>query len=384
MAKRESGVGTEIKWLEDKQLFCQRFGYKDKAGRNKVKAIYGKSKGEIAEKRKAWQKELKAGLDMDTAKMTFAQWLEEWLTVCKKNTVATTSFEQYKGIVSKHFANSSIGAVKLKDLTKIGLQTFVNEKSTKMANSSLKVIRAIISNSLRLAVENDVLLKSPAIGLKIPKSKIDEREDIQPFTKDELKRILDALKNNRLHNIVYVAAFTGMRKGELLGLRWQDVDMNKKMIRVRQQAVHNPGTRKMETGRLKTANAYRNIPINEKVITVLKKQKAWQAANKLQCGEAYTDNGIVFTNEIGELLKTVGITKDFQCTVENLGIEYRSFHHLRHTFASIAISAGVNVKAISMTLGHATIAETLDTYGHLLPGDNETVTAAVADFLAGL
>lgn len=384
MAKRESGAGTEIKWLEDKQLYCQRFGYKDKTGKNKVKAIYGKSKGEIAEKRKAWQKELDAGIDMNSSKMIYAKWLEEWLTVCKKDSVAVTSYEQYKAIVEKHFTNSTIGAIKLKDLTKISLQTFINDKSKKLASSSLKVLRAIISNSLKFAVENDILMKSPAIGLKIPKSKSDERGDIRPFSKEELQIILDELKNDRLHNIVYVAAFTGMRKGELLGLRWQDIEWNKKLIRVRQQAVYNPATKQIETGNLKTNNAYRDIPINDKVINVLKKQKAWQAANKLQLGTAYTDKGIVFTDEAGLFLKTVGITKDFYRTVQKLGIEYRSFHHLRHTFASIAISAGVNIKAISMTMGHATISETLDTYGHLLPGDNETVTAAVADYLAGI
>lgn len=101
---------------------------------------------------------------------------------------------------------------------------------------------------------------------------------------------------------------------------------------------------------------------------------------------AYTPKpkALVFTEETGDILNDSNVTVAFRYAVQKAEVEHRSFHHLRHTFASIAISAGLNVKAISMTLGHATIAETLDTYGHLMPGDNQSVTAAVANFLAGL
>jgi integrase len=384
MAKRENGAGTEIKWDEAKQLYYQRLGYKEKSGKNKIKAFYGKSKGEIKEKRKEWQKQFDAGIDTELNKMTFANWLEKWLEVYKKNAVAITTFEQNKLTVKNHFTSDEIGATKLKDLTKLNLQDFINRKSEKLAATSMKLLRYVISNSLKFAVENDILLKSPATGLRIPKAKIDKREDIKPFSRNELKDVLKALEGDKLYNIVYVAAFTGMRKGELLGLRWQDVDLVKGVINVRQQAIYNPGTRNIEIGKLKTKNAYRSISIDEKVIAVLKKQKAWNAVKKLELGESYTEQGIVFVDEAGQLLNTVWITKAFYRTIKELGIEYRSFHHLRHTFASIAISKVPNIKAISMTLGHSTITETMDTYGHLLPGDNKTVTGAVAAFLAGL
>lgn len=384
MAKRENGAGTEIKWDEVKQLYYQRLGYKDKSGKSKIKAFYGKGKGEIKEKRKEWQKQFDAGIDTESNKMTFAHWLEKWLEVYKKNTVAITTFEQNKLTVKNHFTSDEIGATKLKDLTKLNLQDFINRKSEKLAATSMKLLRYVISNSLKFAVENDILLKSPAAGLRIPKAKIDKREDIKPFSRNELKDVLGSLEGDKLYNIVYVAAFTGMRKGELLGLRWQDVDLVKGVINVRQQAIYNPGTRNIEIGKLKTKNAYRSISIDEKVIAVLKKQKAWNAVKKLELGESYTEQGIVFVDEAGQLLNTVWITKAFYRTIKKLGIEYRSFHHLRHTFASIAISKVPNIKAISMTLGHSTITETMDTYGHLLPGDNKTVTGAVAAFLAGL
>ena len=384
MAKRESGIGTEIKWLEDKQLFCQRFGYKDKAGRNKVKALYGKSKGEVTEKRKAWQKELGSGVDMDSAKMTLGDWLNRWLDVYKKGTVEDTTCEMYKRYITTHIQGQPLGNIKLQDLNRTKLQAFITEKKAELSTASLKLIRAIISNSLKNAVEDNILIKNPAIGLKLPKKSNDEREDIKPFAKAELQKLLTELEGGKYYYIVYVAAFTGMRRGELLGLRWQDVDLKNKVIHVRQQAKYIETKKEMEIGRLKTDNAYRDIPINDNVVSALKKQKAWQAANKLKLGTSYIDNGLVFTDEAGAMITAYTVTNAFRYAIERAEVEYRSFHHLRHTFASIAISNVPNVKAISMILGHATISETMDTYGHLLPGDNQTVTAAVANFLAGL
>lgn len=384
MAKRESGIGTEVKWLEDKQLFYQRFGYKDKAGRNKVKAIYGKSKGEVTEKRKAWQKELEAGLDMDTAKMTFGDWLKRWLEVYKKGTVETTSYEMYERYINSYILKESIASVKLKDLNRTNLQSYITEKKKELSIASLQLIRAIISNSLKMAAEDDILMKSPAIGLKIPKQETDKREEIKPFSKEELKQILGTCKDQRYFHVIYVAAFTGMRRGEILGLRWQDVDFKNKIIHVRQQAKWSETAKKMIIGRLKTTNAYRDIKISDNVIAALKKQKAWQAANKLELGTAYAKTDLIFTDEAGEILRSNSLSVYFVRLVARSKVESRSFHHLRHTFASIAISNVPNVKAISMTLGHATVAETLDIYGHLLPGDNQTVTEAVANFLAGL
>lgn len=384
MTKRETGAGTEIKWLEDKQLFCQRFGYKDKAGKNRIKAVYGKSKGEIIEKRKVWQRLHDAGVDMDSNKMTFGSWLDRWLNVYKKGTVETTSLEVYQQVVDIHLKKGSIGAIKLKDLNRTKLQEFINEKSKDLAPSTLQMIKIVIGNSLRSAVEDDILTKSPASGLRIPKKRTDDREEIKPFTQNELQKILSALEGRKYYNIVYLAAFTGMRRGELLGLRWQDIDLGGKVIYVRQQAKYVRTEKKMVVGRLKTDHAYRDIPITDKVVAVLKKQKAWQVANKLKLATAYPESDLVFTDEAGAIISINCVSEGFKYAVNKVKVEYRSFHHLRHTFASIAISNVPNVKAISMTLGHATITETMDTYGHLMPGDNHAVTAAVANFLAGL
>ncbi|WP_094604741.1 Tyrosine recombinase XerC [Sporomusa silvacetica DSM 10669] len=383
MAKRDSGEGTIVKWDEKKQLFFQRFGYKDKTGKNKVKAIYGKSKGEVNEKRKAWQKELDAGINTNSAKMTYEAWLRIWLDTYKKGSIEQTTLDNYQQYVTLHII-PGLGSMKLKDLTRQNIQVFINDMSEKLSSGSVVLIRAIISNSLKIAVEDDILLKNPATGIKILKRRVEQTTEIKPFSVEELKTIFSILGNGKYYNIAYVAAFTGMRRGEVLGLRWTDIDFSAKIIRVRQQIKYIHSKKELIAGRLKTENAYREIPLDDKVIAVLKKQSAWQAANKLKLGNAYTDSGLVFTDELGGMLKPINISVSFGYAVKKAKAGERSFHDLRHTFASVAISSGVSVKAISATMGHANIQETLDTYGHLMPGDSYSVTSIVAKYLSCL
>lgn len=383
MAKREAGAGTEIKWLENKQLFCQRFGYKDKVGNDKVKAIYGKSKGEITEKRKAWQKDLEAGLDVTAGKGTFGQYITNWLEIDKKKAVEITTYELYKSLIDTHIV-PKLGNVKLKDLDRPKIQQFINDKDESLSRKSLELLRTVIGNCLSNAVLDNVILKNPTIGVKIPKKAVEGRQEVEPFTEEELGKIIKTCEGTYLHNIVYVAAFTGMRKGELLGLRWEDIDTTKGVINVRQGAKYSSTEQKMITGSLKTEKAFRTIPINEKVKAALKRQKAWQAANRLELGTAYCKSDLAFTLESGEIIKGTQVTNAFCRMVKLAGVKYRSFHQLRHTFASIAISRKVNIKTLSEILGHTNVNITYNKYGHLIEGDAESVINAVSNYLAGL
>ena len=383
MAKRENGAGTEIKWLENKQLYCQRLGYKDRVGRYRVKAFYGKSKSEVIEKRKTWQKLFDAGIDVDASKITFGELLRKWLEVDKRKNVEITTYELYKSLIEKHII-PELGKIKLKDLDRIKLQEFINKKDDELSKKSLELLRTIIGNCLRNAVLDNMIIKNPAIGVKIPKKEVDGRGELKPFTKEELKAILKASEGKYIHNIIYVAAFSGMRKSELLALRWPDVDLKKGLINVRQGAKYSSTERKMVLGRLKTEKSFRTIPINDRVKAVLKKQKAWQAANKLKLAEIYSESDLIFTLETGDMIKGTQLTNAFCQVCKNANVEYRSFHQLRHTFASIAISQNVNIKTLSEILGHANIQITYNTYGHLLEGDAENVIEAVSNYLAGI
>ena len=387
MAKRSVGEGTEIKFNERLDRWEQRFGYKEqKTGKQKVKAIYGMSRQEVVQKAKAWQKEQSAGLDTNRSKMTFEAWLKLWLSTYKANHIEKTSLVSYRQQINNHIV-PELGSLKLRDITRQGLQEFINKKRSDLAPASLSLIRAILSNSLKAATEEDILLKNPAAGLKIPGNKAADKEEVKPYTKEELAAILKEATGTIVANIVILAARTGMRRGELCGLRWSDVDQKGKIIHVRQQLKYiraiEDDPAQVVAGALKTKNARRDIPFDARVLAVLKKQKAWQSKNNL-AADAYVKSDLVFTDELGRPINPKNLSNYFRGVADRAGLTGAFFHNLRHTFASVAISAGVNIKAVSMTLGHAGIQETLDTYGHLLPGDSSAVTSAVSAYFAGV
>ena len=297
--KRARGEGTEPKFNEKIGRWEQRFGYRDsKTGRQKVKAIYGESRQEVIQKAKAWHKDQDNGVDKNRGKMSFEDWLNSWLDTYKRGHVEETSVHQYYKQINNYIV-PALGGLKLKEITRQVLQEFINEKRTDLSSASLGAIRGVLSDSLKAAVEEDILLKNPATGLKIPKDKAVQQKEITPYTKEEMTAILNkATKRPTLAMLIELDAHTGMRRGEVCGLRWTDVDTKNKIIHVRQQLKiitvpkeeDNSKTKniyKVTAGPLKTKNARRDIPIDDRLVLLLKKHKAWQPKPSLATEEEY-------------------------------------------------------------------------------------------------
>lgn len=173
-----------------------------------------------------------------------------------------------------------------------------------------------------------------------------------------------------------------MRRGEVLGLRWPDIDFKKNLIAIRQQAKIDPLAEKdkLILGSLKTDSSYRTIPIGHGLVVILKQQKIQRAREKMTLGDAYSDNKLVFAKADGNIVPPNTLGTWFDRLMDKIAMPKRNFHQLRHTFVSVAISQGQNIKAISAVIGHSKISTTLDEYGHLLPGDAEGVVQAVAEY----
>lgn len=265
----------------------------------------------------------------------------------------------------------------MKNLQRIQIQDFFNDIHD-LKGGSLKLLRAVLVNGLKAAVTDGYLIKSPALDIKLPPV---QRKNVKPLTREELKHLLVTTKDDLLRGIIYVAAYTGMRSGELIGLRWQDVDLKNGSLHVEQGVKYDREKKQWIVGLLKTPNARRVIPVGKGVQAELKRQKARQKMEQNAYGTAYIETGLVFTPPGGGILPLTTLRSRFSRLIEKSNIERRTFHDLRHTFASIAISQKVNIKALSTVMGHANINITLDTYGHLLNGDAASITRAVADYL---
>jgi integrase len=196
------------------------------------------------------------------------------------------------------------------------------------------------------------------------------------WTADVLRRFLDHVRDDRLFSAWRLAASTGLRRGELLGLRWQDVDLDAGRVSVR-QTLTTVGN-KAAFGEPKTARCKRNLALDGVTIGVLRSWRTRQAEERLGFGPAWQDTGLVFSREDGSLIHPDTFSFWFERQVRAAGVSRIRFHDLRHTHATLALQAGVPAKVVSERLGHATVAFTLDVYSHVIPALQEDAAERIA------
>lgn len=379
--RRENGAGTEPK-QEANGRWSLKISYRDPdTGDLKRTTIRGVSQGEVLGKKKDFLKSIDAGVKPVIKKLSLIDWLESWLEVNKKGVVANKSYLIYKTVVNTHIKGSKLGAMALDKIKRVDVQKFLNEKGKTVAPSYLAQIKVVLADAFNVAEIDRLIIATPCKNIKLPQV---EQKDVNPLDQKEIKSLLDvAGAGSLMYNIIFLTLHTGMRLGEVCGLKWCDVDYKKKLVSVRQQAKvddNGEGERNLILGSLKTKASYRTIPIGNRMIEVLKWHKAQQDRLIGEFGDSYNDLGLVFCEPDGNIITPNTIGTRFSRIMDKTPIEKRTFHQLRHTFASVAISQGLNIKAISAVLGHEKTSTTLDIYGHLLPGDTETVVQSVAAY----
>jgi len=200
-------------------------------------------------------------------------------------------------------------------------------------------------------------------------------EEMKTWTRGNLKAFLESVADERLSALWYTIAFTGMRRGEALGLRWSDVDLENARLAVRRALI--PINREVVVSEPKTAKGRRVIAIDPGTVEVLKAQAARQLEEQGRWDEAWVDSGLVFTCENGEALDPESVSRYFRQAVKKSLLPKIRLHDLRHTHATMALQAGIHPKVVSERLGHATISITLDTYSHAIPAMQEEAAALI-------
>jgi integrase len=199
---------------------------------------------------------------------------------------------------------------------------------------------------------------------------------MKTWSKEELRDFLDAVKDERLSPLWHTIAMTGMRRGEALGLRWNDVDFEAGRLAIRRALI--PFGREVVVSEPKTAKGRRVIAIDPGTVEVLKAQAARQLHDQEQWGEGWVDSGYVFTCESGQFLDPESVSRYWRQALKMAMVPKIRLHDLRHTHATLALQAGVHPKVVSERLGHATVSITLDTYSHAIPAMQEEAAALIA------
>lgn len=344
---------------------------RDKNGRIKYKSIYGRTKKEVKEKIRAFTTDLdNYGKPLDNTSITLSEWTYKYLFTNIHQTVSASTFERYMSIYNTHIKDSVIGHMKVKDIQQMHLQHYLNEKKS-LSKSSLKKIYELLNNSFKFAISNNLIRINPITEVKLPSSEVKAKE-IEILTIDEQKAYMNALDNCRLKILFMTLLYTGMRIGEAMALKWDNVDFDNATItvcesfkKVKQYESDGSSINVALTKAPKTTKGNRLIPIPTSLVFELKKFKLSRTNNK---------NGLVFCSRNGTPLEYNTIRRSHLSTCQKANIRVVTIHALRHTFATRSIEAGIDVKTVSELLGHASIEITLNTYVHST--DNSKKAAA--------
>jgi integrase len=247
-----------------------------------------------------------------------------------------------------------------------------------LSETSIQHVYTVLRTALQWAVKQRLIAYNPADDVDRPKRKA---TDMKIWTSDQLAQFLDHVRDDRLYPLWRLAAVTGMRRSEVLGLRWSDVDLDAATVSVARARVRvRSGMH--EAARTKTG-ASRVVDLDPVTVAALKRWKAVQNEERLAWGAAYQPSGLVFTKEDGSGLHADHVQQRFGRLVKAAGVPTIRFHDLRHTHASLLLAAGTPVLDVSKRIGHASAAMTLNVYGHVVPGQGQKAAATFANLVDG-
>ena len=332
-------------------------------GKQKQRSITGKTQKEVAQKLRQLTVEVDNHVYVAPAKMTVAEWLAVWadqyLIGLKPYTI-----DAYKKTVNRYLV-PALGKKKLENLKPADIQAYytaLNHQEKPLSAKTVRNIHGVLHKALQQAVDLGYLHSNPSDPCKPPKW---ERKPIQALDSVAIQAFMQTIKGHHLENLFLVTLFTGMRKGEVLGLTWECVDFQSGTILIGQQLQHNVNGEKDYFMLSPKNGKARKVTPAPFVMDILKRQHDLQSTWAQAAGEAWIDRGLVFTNEIGDYLNPHTVYKNFKQLIAEAGYPDTRFHDLRHSYAVAAIQSGDDIKTVQENLGHHTAAFTLDVYGHV-------------------
>ena len=305
-------------------------------------------------------------------KISLAEWMAIWVGEYCRGVKESTKI-QYRAYIRNHIV-PAIGHIALSALKPHDIQQFVNnlkyqgkKAGKKLSYKSIKNIHGCLSSALEAAVKIRYIKENPAAGCTIPRDDADTRTTlVKPLDTDQIVQFTEAIAGARYERIYLTALYTGMRLSEIIGLQWDRVNLRTGEIIISQQLTmkrEKGSERKMVSTK---SRKIRSIIISKAAIEVLKDQKKAQTKQQIQAGPQWENElDLVFTGDYGGSVPHASVEHEFKRIVRGMDLPDRRFHDLRHTFATEAIRAGVDVETVSKTLGHFSVGFTLDVYGHV-------------------
>ena len=347
---RNAGGQRKTKWIS--------LGLPEKGSKRKAEA-------ELARIRAEFEPPKEVG-DL-SSDMLFADYLLEWLEIAKGR-LAVATYSSYAAMIKKpvgpYFRQRNLT---LRELEARHLQMFYSEMLRKVKPNTVIHYHAIIHSALKYAMKTDMVPQNVAMKVDRPR-----KNSFQPTFLDaeQMQKLFEIVKGTRLELPVLVAAFYGLRRGEVLGLKWDAIDFNRGTLTIKRTVTEATidGTMKIiEQDSAKTKSSLRTLPLVGSFRDYFQKVKEAQELNKKVCGNCYNYeyDGYVFVNELGDLMRPEYLTSYFPQYIQKHGCKRMHFHDLRHSCASLLLANGVPLKQIQEWLGHSDFSTTANIYAHL-------------------
>ena len=378
--RRANGEGNIRKRKDGRWEGRYTVGHDPETGKAIIKNVLGKTQAEVKEKLKKAIEE-NVGIDYGRAKTyTVGSWLEVWMENYAKMKLRPSTFKTSQGFLKNHI-KPQIGGIPLADCTSLDLQRFykhlldggrvdrieAKKKPKGLAPKTVRNIHQMIGSAYNLAIEQHLVTKNPTQGCALPKV---EHKEMKTLTADQLSAFFREARDSGVFALYYIDLTTGLRRGELLGLKWSDIDLGKGDIRVQRQIGRIDG--KIIEMPLKTKNAYRALPLSADAISVLMQQRRKTGNSEW-----------VFPSPTGGPMSPDSVLHMLHRVLKRAGLPKVRFHDLRHTFATMALQNGVDIKTVSGMLGHFSAGFTLDTYAHVTTSAKREAAKTMGNILSG-
>jgi integrase len=338
---------------------------KTKKRKRLKRSFKGTKRAANAELRKLLD-EVEKGFHFEPADYTLSEYLEKWLAA---HSVDESTRENYKIVIDKQIV-PELGSLPLTEVMPMHVQEYLEKKKKNLSGRYVRYHYMILHSAFEQAVLWKMRTTSPMEGVTVPKAQEKEQNVLKP---EEVKEYTKKIEGDPLFPLIYTALWTGMRRSELLGLRWQDVDLKAKVIRV-VQALHIVD-KEYVFGDVKSEKSKRSIPISNSLTILLQKLKDSQGEKK------YKEQDLVFCNKDGTPLSPSTVTHRYRKITTAAGYPEIRLHDMRHTHATLLLKQGVHPKVVQERLGHASITTTMNIYSHVLPNIQEEAVLKLEDII---
>ena len=382
MSRRPKGTGN----IRDRDgRYQSTYSYTDGTGRRRLRSATFDTRTEARAWLTARLAEVVSGRVSDAGALTVGEYLQDWLGSLGMQQLEENTVAWYRSATIRHII-PALGGVKLSKLSAVQVESFLAEKAANgrldgtggLGPASVRRLQVTLHKALDAAVRKGMLPTNPVDHADRPKMPLrDVTEDV--WTPEQINAFLSATETDRLSPIWRTACMTGLRRSELAGLQWGDLDLERGVLSVKRTRTHVDG--KTITKGPKSAASRRTVDLDTVTVAVLKRWKVAQLEERLRAGTVWDAGEWVFTDEIGAPWRPDGLTKTFVKAAKAAGLPDTDIKGLRHAHATALLGAGVHPKVVQERLGHSSISVTMDIYSSVLPGMQREAVELLASMM---